>query len=158
MTDLRFLDPTGLVNRAAFNERLEQLNSAAFVGTDGLVDINGDEVGTRVYAGSYTGTGTGTVTLTFPFNPGLVIVGFNPTSNSYQYQLVLTPAMSGLRANTLELSNNGSNTRRQAYSLMVEVVSFSGNSVTFGRPEYTASSNPGILNDSGTNYWFIAIG
>lgn len=113
---------------------------------------------TQIYTGSYTGTGTGTVTLTFPFNPGLVVVGFNPELNSNQYLLILTPAMSGLRANTLALGNNGSNDRMAAYSFMVEVISFSGNSVTFGRPEYPASVNPGILNDSGTNYWFIAIG
>lgn len=111
---------------------------------------------TKVYTGSYTGTGTGTVTLTFPVEPTLVIAGTNPTSNGNQYLLIMTSKMSGLKACTIELPNNGSNTGQQMRAFLVDVT-FNGNSVTYGRSEYGASSNPGILNTSGTAYYYIAI-
>lgn len=151
----------GLGAEATPNDILSILSDSALYKTNGLYTVTNDLImslpGIQIYTGSYTGTGTGTVTLTFPVEPTLVIAGTNPTSNGSQYLLILTHAMSGLRAHTLELSNNGSNTGQRVDSFMVEVVSFSGNSVTFGSLEYPASQNPGILNTSGTAYYYIAI-
>lgn len=125
-----------------------------------ITDIFGNPVidlpATQIYTGSYTGTGTGTVTLTFPVEPTLVIAGTNPTSRGNQYLLIMTSKMSGLKACTIELPNNGSNTGQQMRAFLVDVT-FNGNSVTYGRSEYGASSNPGILNTSGTAYYYIAI-
>lgn len=54
MDDLRFLDPEGLVNRSAFNERFEALNPIL----KGLIGGNGSFLGARIATGFYTGTGT----------------------------------------------------------------------------------------------------
>lgn len=152
----------GLGAEAMPNDLFNILAASALYKTSGLYTVTNDLIMSlptvQIYTGSYTGTGTGTVTLTFPFKPGLVVVGLNPELNGNQYLLILTPAMSGLRACTINLPNNDSNDPIQMYSYMVEVFSFSGDSVSFGSHDYNALSNPGILNDSGTNYWFTAIG
>ena len=139
MTDLRFLDPTGLVNRAAFNERFEQLNSAAFVGEDGLEDINGNGVGTKIYTGSYVGTGTygssNPNTLTFPFEPKILVVG-NYWQFTAPYGCPSAPCMgSGNSVGGVNLN-------------------WSGNSVSW----HSTRNDTQQLNESGKTYYYLTIG
>lgn len=183
MTDLRFLDPTGLVNRAAFNERFEQLNLAAFVGTDGLEDINGNDVGVRIAIGTYTGTGTvGSShpnTLAIPFlAKALLIRQKNQTYNNssqtgtsaYQYSNIVwftsnvTDQQCFGRCRVYYKGSAQSKYNNEDFDMATE---FTEDSVSWYAKTMTNSGNTDYtyrpvaesqLNANGTVYQYLAIG
>ena len=141
MDDLRFLDPLELVNRAAFNERFEKLNSALFKGGDGAVDIGGNPVGVRIVTGSYVGTGaygsSNPTNLVIPFPAKLVAI--TSKDDNYYYGLFVYGATS---VQTIHGSNAGTAT-----------VSWNGTYISFYGDGAATQ-----LNNQGTEYYWGALG
>ena len=102
----------------------------------------------QIYAGSYTGTGTSgasnLVTLTFPFDPKIVFIAreTTPTGGSLG---TITPMIKGVQQSIVGINGN---------SRSIAYLTWGNNSLSF----YGNGGADTSLNESGINYYYVALG
>lgn len=102
----------------------------------------------QIYTGSYTGTGTSgasnLVTLTFPFDPKIVFITreTTPTGGSLG---TITPMIKGVQQSIVGINGN---------SRSIAYLTWGNNSLSF----YGNGGADTSLNESGINYYYVALG
>lgn len=102
----------------------------------------------QIYTGSYTGTGTSgasnLVTLTFPFDPKIVFIAreTTPTGGSLG---TITPMIKGVQQSIVGINGN---------SRSIAYLTWGNNSLSF----YGNGGADTSLNESGINYYYVALG
>ena len=126
--------------------------SKAVLFVDGyLKDIGGNKVGPRIETGSYVGTGTSGASnpcsLTFDFTPKILLMHRTGTYaySEYTHCMVFVWNIT----NHFDVGNAGDRTN---------IVTYSGNTISWYNTTGNLESAGQQLNGSGTTYWYTAIG
>lgn len=126
--------------------------SKAVLFVDGyLKDIGGNKVGPRIETGSYVGTGTygasNPCSLTFDFTPKIVLMhtGATHAYSEYTHCMVFVWNIT----NSFDVGSRADSRN---------IVTYSGNTMSWYNNTGNSASAGQQLNGSGTTYWYTAIG